>query len=129
MKSLVAEDDVTSRMILKKFLSQYGDCDVAADGKQAVQAVAAALKQKKTYDLVCVDLGMPVMDGQQTIREIRKHESAAGALRTTKIIVMTALSDMDNITNALIGKCNSYLTKPIDTGKLRSELHELGLIK
>jgi CheY-like chemotaxis protein len=69
------------------------------------------------------------MDGQQTIREIRKQEAALGTMKTTRIVVMTALDDMDNITNALIGKCNSYLTKPIDTGKLRTELKELGLIK
>jgi two-component system, chemotaxis family, chemotaxis protein CheY len=116
-------------MILKKFLSQYGDCDVVVDGRQAVEAVKNARQERRSYDLVCVDLGMPVMDGQQTIREIRKQEGESRALRATKIIVMTAASDMDNITNALIGKCSSYLVKPIDTGRLRGELQELGLIK
>jgi len=128
VKSLVAEDDATSRMILKKFLSQYGECDVAADGREAVQAVKEAQQKGRRYDLVCLDLGMPVMDGQQALREIHKVDTAAGGFRQTKIIVTTALTDIGSITNALLGRCNAYLMKPIDTGKLQSELKELGLI-
>jgi two-component system chemotaxis response regulator CheY len=115
-------------MILKKFLSQYGECDVAADGREAVQAVKEAQQKGRRYDLVCLDLGMPVMDGQQALREIHKVDTAAGGFRQTKIIVTTALTDIGSITNALLGRCNAYLMKPIDTGKLQSELKELGLI-
>ncbi|MGD0911143.1 MAG: response regulator [Terracidiphilus sp.] len=129
MRSLVAEDDVTSRTILQKFLSQYGECDVTVDGRQAVEAVKDAYLKHRGYDLVCMDLGMPVMDGQQAIREIHKLDAAAEVLNTTKIIVTTGQTDMSSIANALIGGCNAYLMKPIDTGKLRSELLELGLIK
>jgi two-component system chemotaxis response regulator CheY len=129
MKSLIAEDDVTSRLILERFLSQYGECDVATDGKEAVQAFSNALLSHRSYDLVCMDLGMPVMDGQAAIREIHGQEAAAGVLKTVKIIVTTAHTDMQSITNAVVGKCNGYLMKPIDKGKLRDELKELGLIE
>jgi response regulator of citrate/malate metabolism len=44
-----------------------------------------------------------------------------------KIIVTTALSDMSSITNALLGKCNAYMMKPIDIAKLQVELRNLGL--
>jgi two-component system, chemotaxis family, chemotaxis protein CheY len=129
MKSLVAEDDVTSRLILQKVLSKYGQCDVAADGRQAVEAVRDALQMNQSYDLVCMDLGMPVMDGQEALREIHKLDAAARVLNPTKIIVTTGQTDMASITNALIGRCNGYLMKPIDIAKLCSELQELGLIK
>lgn len=129
MKSLVAEDDLTSRTLLRHFLSQFGECDVVEDGRQAVDAVHNARVERKSYDLVCMDLRMPVMNGHEAIREIRKQEAAAGALRTARIIVTTAHSDMESITQALLGKCNSYLVKPIDTRKLHSELLELGLIR
>jgi two-component system chemotaxis response regulator CheY len=76
-----------------------------------------------------MDLGMPVMDGQAAIREIHGQEAAAGVLKTVKIIVTTAHTDMQSITNAVVGKCNGYLMKPIDKGKLRDELKELGLIE
>jgi len=128
MKSLVAEDDLTSRTLLRHFLSQFGECDVVDDGKKAVEATLRARQQRKSYDLVCMDLRMPEMDGNEAIREIRRQETISGALHSTKIIVTTAHSDMDSITQALLGKCNSYLVKPIDTRKLQSELQELGLI-
>jgi len=129
MKCLVAEDDATCRALLHKFLSKYGECDIVVDGREAVEAVKSARLKNRNYDLVCMDLRMPVMDGQEAIREIRAQEAEAGALRTAKVIITTSLSDMDSITNALLGKCNAYLMKPIDIGKLLAELRELGLVK
>jgi len=129
MRSLVAEDDATSRVVLQKFLSKFGDCDIVVNGRDAVQAVKKAQLEHRVYDLVCMDLHMPVMDGQEAIREIRTQEADADTLRKMKIIVTTALSDMGNITNALLGKCNGYMMKPIDITKLRAELKDLGLLK
>jgi two-component system chemotaxis response regulator CheY len=129
MKSLVAEDDATNRRLLKTFLSRYGDCDVAIDGKEAVTAVRVARQNHASYDLVCMDLRMPQMDGQEAIREIRKQEAAAGVSKTVKIIVTTIHTDIDSIAGALLSRCNAYLAKPIDTAKLRSELLDLGLIQ
>jgi diguanylate cyclase (GGDEF)-like protein len=129
MKSLVAEDDATNRKLLKTFLSRYGDCDVAMDGKEAVTAVRVARQNHASYDLVCMDLRMPQMDGQEAIREIRKQETAAGVAKTVKIIVTTIHTDIDSIAGALLSRCNAYLAKPIDTAKLRSELLNLGLIQ
>jgi two-component system chemotaxis response regulator CheY len=129
MRCLVAEDDATSRVLLQRFLSKYGECDIAVDGREAVKTVSAARKAKRSYDLVCMDLHMPVMNGQEAIREIREQEAAAGILRPAKIIVTTAQTDMGSITLALLGKCNAYLMKPIDTGKLNSELQAIGLLK
>jgi two-component system, chemotaxis family, chemotaxis protein CheY len=129
MKCLIAEDDMTNRLLLKTFLSRYGECVVVADGKEAVLAVKAARQARRNYDLVCMDLHMPVMDGQAAIREIRKQEAEAGVMRSVKIIVTTSLSDMNNITNALLGKCNGYMVKPIDLGLLLNELREFGFVK
>jgi two-component system chemotaxis response regulator CheY len=129
MKSLVAEDDTTNRKLLQTFLSRYGTCDVVLDGKQAVDAVRLALQHRQGYDLVCMDLRMPVMDGQEAIREIRKEEAAPGVVKTAKIFVTTSHTDMVDITTALLGRCNAYLVKPIETAKLKKELKTLGLIE
>jgi len=129
MKCLVAEDDVTNRVLLQTFLARFGQCDIAIDGKDAVNAVRAARQERHSYDLVCMDLRMPVMDGNKAIREIRSQEASAGVFKTLKIIVTTSCSDMDSIKSALIGGCNAYLVKPIETAKLQEELQRLGLIE
>lgn len=129
MKSLVAEDDATNRKLLQTFLLRYGQCDIAVDGEEAVNAVRLARQNKQSYDLVCMDLRMPKMDGQVAIREIRKQEVISGALKPIKIIVTTAHTDSEDIAGALLAKCNAYLVKPIDIAKLRRELMVFGLIE
>jgi two-component system chemotaxis response regulator CheY len=129
MKSLVAEDDATNRKVLKAFLSRYGECDIAIDGNEAVNAVLLALQSHREYDLVCMDLRMPQMDGQEAIREIRKQEDAKGVSKRAKIIVTTIHTDTESIATALLGRCDAYLVKPIDTAKLKKELISLGLIQ
>jgi two-component system chemotaxis response regulator CheY len=129
MRSLVAEDDVTNRKLLQALLSRYGECDIAVHGKEAVSAVRLARENGQSYDLVCMDLRMPQMDGQEAIREIRKQEAIAGVTKAVKIIVTTVHTDMEDVTEALLGRCNAYLVKPIDAAKLRKELRNLGLIQ
>jgi two-component system chemotaxis response regulator CheY len=129
MKSLVAEDDATNRKLLQAFLSRYGECDIALDGKEAVNAVVLALESHHEYDLVCMDLRMPGMGGHEAIREIRKQEAAARFSKSAKIIVTTIHTDTNSITGALLGRCDAYLVKPIATAKLKKELKALGLLQ
>lgn len=130
MKTLIAEDDASSRILLHGFLSRYGECDIAINGKQAVQVVRAAREDHKKYDLVCMDLRMPEMDGQEAMREIRKQEAIAGIYsKRVKIIVTTGLKDGANVTEALQGQCDAYLLKPVVLARLLETLKNLGLVK
>ena len=61
MKILLAEDDFVTRKFMANFLSKYGDCDVTVDGMEAVDAYMMALEDDDPYDLVCLDIMMPVM--------------------------------------------------------------------
>ena len=76
MKSLIVEDDFTSRLLLQEYLKVYGIPHIAVNGREAVEAVRLALEARDHYNLICLDIMMPEMDGQQALREIRALEEA-----------------------------------------------------
>ena len=63
IKILIAEDDLASRRFLSKFLAQYGEVDQVVDGLEALDAYLMAVKEKAPYDLICLDIMMPKVDG------------------------------------------------------------------
>jgi len=130
MRTLIVEDDFTSRLLLQSFLSQYGECHIAVNGKEAVTAFRAAQESRQRYDLICMDIMMPEMDGQAAVKEIRALEEAGGTLSTTgaKIIMTTALDDVKNVVQSFQALCDAYLFKPIDTGKLLGHIRDLHLV-
>ena len=131
MKTLIVEDDFTSRLLLQEFLNPYGPSHVAVNGAEAVEAVTAALDTGEPYNLICLDIMMPEMDGQTALKLIRGMEEATGIFsnRGAKIIMTTALSDVKNIADAFRGLCDAYLMKPIDRARLLDELRKLKLIE
>src|ERR1035437_6224900 len=82
MKTLVVEDDFTSRLVLHTFLSRYGECHIAVNGKEAVEAFRCALETGLRYDLICMDIMMPEMDGREAVKQVRALEEAGGTLST-----------------------------------------------
>ena len=128
MRILIAEDDRLSRVFLKKFLSSYGTCDVAVDGMEALDAFMEAVKQKEPYDLLCLDIMMPRVDGLKVLKAIRVHEKQHN-LKHTCIMMMTALADVEYVDQALELGCDAYAAKPIDTEKVESVMRNLKLIK
>ena len=129
MNILVVEDELTSRELLKVILEPYGTIKTAADGIEALKAFNLALV-KQPYDLICLDIMLPKMDGQQVLKGIRKIEGDKGILGpdAVKIIMISALQDFETVTEAFSSKCTSYITKPIDAEKIVAELKNLELI-
>jgi two-component system chemotaxis response regulator CheY len=80
MKTLIVEDDLISRKLMVKYLTQYSKCDVAVNGEEALQYFNMALNEGQLYDLITLDIMMPKMDGQQVLKEIRRIESEKGIL-------------------------------------------------
>ncbi len=130
MKTLIVDDDFTCRLLLQKMLDRYGECHIAANGREAVEAVRAAILTGKTYDLICLDIMMPEMDGQAALKEIRRMEKHAGILdgHEAKIVMTTAMGFKDAVMESIRGQCNWYLIKPIDQTKIVGLLKELKLI-
>ena len=130
MKTLIVEDDFISRVLLQELLKNYGPAHIAINGKEAVAAVEAALEKNEPYDLICLDIMMPEMDGQSALKEIRAKEEAKGIISSngSKIVMTTALKDTKNVSTAYYSLCDAYLVKPIEKAKLLEELHRLSLI-
>jgi len=130
MKTLIVEDDFTSRLLLQELLKSYGPSHVPVNGREAVEAVRLALEAGEPYDLICLDIMMPEMDGQAALRNIRAQEEARGIISShgAKIVMTTALGDLKNVSAAYSGLCDAYLTKPIQKAKLLEELRKLKLI-
>lgn len=131
MKTLIVEDDFTSRLLLQGLLQQYGVCHICVNGVEAVAAFRKSMDEKEPYKLVCLDIMMPEMDGQAALKQIRTMEQEAGILSSegTKVIMTTALDDKKNIMSAFREQCDIYLVKPIDREKLQESLKTLGLVK
>ncbi|HKL99212.1 MAG TPA: response regulator [Mobilitalea sp.] len=130
MKILLAEDDFASRKFMMKFLSKFGECDVTVDGIEAVEAFVMALESDEGYDLICLDIMMPLLDGYQALAKIREIESekAIAEEKRSKIIMTTALNERRNVTKAFNLGCTAYAGKPIDQGKFENVLRKLELI-
>lgn len=130
MKILLAEDDFVTRKFMTSFLSKYGECDVTVDGMEAVDAFMMALEEGEPYDLVCLDIMMPVMDGYQALLGIRNLERERNITddKAVKVIMTTALNDEKNVKKAFELGCTIYSGKPIDKDRFEQALVKLGLV-
>ena len=131
MKILIAEDDLASRRFLSKFLAQYGEVDQVVDGLEALDAYLMATKEKAPYDLICLDVMMPKVDGVKVLKAIRDFETKQGVVseQRVKVIITTALAETDYVNQAFEIGCEAYAAKPIDTNKLIEVIKKLGLIE
>jgi two-component system chemotaxis response regulator CheY len=130
MRILIAEDDFASRKFMLRFLSKYGECDITVDGEEVVEAFTMALEENEGYDLVCLDIMMPNLDGYQALKKIREIEKEKGIPeeKMAKIIMTTALNEGKNVTKAFELGCTAYAGKPIDQKKFEKILKKLELI-
>lgn len=131
MKILIAEDDAISRRFLSKLLSKYGQCDLVIDGLEAIDAYLLSMKENKPYNLICLDIMMPKIDGVKVLKAIRDLElkKRIKENKRTKVIMTTALGEAEYVKTAYAYGCEAYIPKPIDTEKLIEKLNDLGLVE
>jgi two-component system chemotaxis response regulator CheY len=131
LRTLLVEDDFASRLVLDTFLSRYGDCHIAVNGKEAVEAFRNALDAQQKYDLICMDIMMPEMDGCEAVRQVRALEESRGILCSSgaKIIMTTTVHDIREVIRCFNELCDAYLMKPIDLGQLLNHMRSYGLVR
>ena len=129
MRSLIVEDARVSQMILEKILGAYGDCQVARTGVEALQAFNEAIGEKRPFDLICLDMGLPDFAGVEILTKIRAVEDVRGIPTSQKVrvIAVTATSDMAMV-KAVTAMGDGYILKPITRERLVQDLVRLGLI-
>ncbi len=131
LRILLVEDDFASRLLLQTFLSGHGECHVAVNGREAVEAVGSAYERGQRYDLICMDIMMPEMDGREAVRQIRALEETRGVSsnRGAKILMTTAVTDIGEVMRCFGELCDAYLTKPIDLNQLLNLMTTYELIE
>jgi two-component system chemotaxis response regulator CheY len=120
LRALLVEDDFASRLVLQAFLSRYGECHIAVNGREAVEAFRSALSRGQGYDLIRMDIMMPEMDGREAVRQVRALEMECGirSTRGAKIVMTTAVDDVREVIRCFRELCDAYLIKPVDLAKL-----------
>jgi len=130
LKILIVEDDFMVRQVLRDILEEYGLVDIAVNGEEAVQAFRVAWRKDEPYDLLCMDIMMPIMDGNEALIKIREIELSIGIIGSNevKVIMISALDDAKTVVKAYSkGGATSYIVKPIEKERLINEMRAIGV--
>jgi PAS domain S-box-containing protein len=122
VRVLMAEDNPVNMMIAVAMLEHWGvRVEQTSDGRAAVDAVLAAAREGDPFDVVVMDVQMPIMGGHAAARELRRHFDR----EALPILALTAAALVSERDEALAAGMNDFLTKPIDANKLRHTLANL----
>lgn len=113
MKALIVDDIEMNRELLAMFLEGRASVTCAESGEEALELVSAALATDCYFDLICMDISMPGINGHEALKRIRAAEDASDSRRAV-VFMVTGSSSPDDMFDALIqGGCDDYLTKPL----------------
>lgn len=131
MKVLVVDDVLTNTLLKKTYLSSLGEIDTAQDGRTAITLFQEALTKGEPYDLVCLDIMMPVFNGHRTLKEMRRieKEHQVPDKKHSIIIMVTALANQQTVVEALEKGCDSYIAKPVRKDVLMERLKQFHFIE
>jgi len=119
---LVVDDIEVNRIILVKILGSLGAvCDTARNGQEALEKFEAS--RPGAYDLILMDVQMPVMDGYAATRAIRS--SAHPCAKTVPIIAMTANAFVDDVREAIASGMDAHIAKPVQVEALKSTIRQV----
>ncbi len=129
IKTLVIDDQKVIRKHIEILLDDFCDCSFAEDGSKGCKLFAQALKDGKPFDLVSLDIEMPVMNGHETLAMIRniEEQNAISGLDGVKVVMTTSLEDSQHVFSAFKEGCEAYVKKIDMDKKLVEEIKKLGI--
>ena len=130
MKILIVEDEFTSRAILEKILSSYGVDHQCVNGREVFEAFTSAHARGEPFDLVCLDVIMPEMDGSEALVMIRAAEEEQGIPRDqgVKVVMTTGHYGSEDDLEPVKSLSDAVISKPVRLQDLTWTLTNLGLI-
>jgi len=131
MRTLIVEDVHFLALILQRIIEPYSKSDFAHNGAVAIEKYTKAFTKGRAYDLICLDLLLPEMDGFEVLRSVRQFEDefSLTAEKRTKIIVVSTFNDQKTVAKARAAGCDSYIAKPFRKDKVLRAIEKLGLIQ
>ena len=130
LRILIVDDELVAAKIMNSYLKSFGECEVVTSGEEAVTCFEALLQETgKPYDLVCLDINMPVMDGHTVLKKIREMEEEYDIVPSdsARVIMTTLMNDAKNMSDAFMNRCEIYMVKPIRKVDLVQQLANLGI--
>jgi two-component system chemotaxis response regulator CheY len=124
---LVVDDEYFCRDILLRYLSKYSPCDEAVDGVAALEAWKRAHEEGSPYDIVFLDIMLPIMNGQDVLKAMREWEYARGipAEKSCGIIIMSALREPGSVVESFGNQCDGYLIKPCNSADVEKAIGKI----
>ena len=130
MKMIVIDDDLISRKKLAEILKQFGEISDFERGDIAILYYEKCIHEKKSIDLITIDISMPVLNGLAVLAKMRDVEKDCGLSEEKKahIVMVTSSDDKEKVLDALKAGCDDYILKPFDEESVLSRLKIRGIL-
>lgn len=128
LNSLVVADNPFVQKIIVNVLKEYGSCDAASNGMEGLEYIKQSISKHKFYELFCLDIEMPKLNGLKLLETIRMLEQKLETKKKCIIIMVTSHSEKEMIKKCCQLGCDSFLLKPIYKNNLIKVLQRHKLI-
>ena len=129
MKILVVDDEIVSRTKIKLIMENFGECEAAENGKDALARFHKSHQEGNPFGLIMLDIDMPEMDGVQVLSEMIEAQIKLDVSKAhkAKILMVTSFTDKDRVLICIQSGCDDYIAKPFNIDTISKKLSKLGI--
>ena len=131
MRLLIVDDDAKNRKLLSKVVAEFGECETAEGGQEAISAFKNAWDAWRPFNIIFLDIMMPEMDGREVLHQIRhlEKEKKVAEQHQVKIIMVSGMSEKETVIKCLQEGCDEFIVKPIEIKLVIEKMQHLGVTK